>query len=369
MKKADRAFVGTRKGLFVLERKGAALSVARTCFLGAQVSFAMVDPRDGAVHVALKHGHFGAKMHRSNDGGATFEEMAAPAFPPKPEGLVDVDPMRKTERKWSVELIWSLATGAARGELWLGTIPGGLFRSTDSGASWALVRSLWDHPARAKWFGGGYDSPGIHSIAVDPTNPKRVYVGVSCGGVWLSEDGGETWSVRATGMKAEYMPPDKAGDPEIQDPHRVVMCAAAPEVMWCQHHSSAYRSVNGGASWEELTALSPSRFGFAVACSPHDKDTAWFVPAIKDEVRLPVDGKMVVARTTDGGKTFETMWRGLPQEHAYDLVYRHGLDVDDTGGSLIMGSTTGSLWTSSDGGESWDTVSHHLPPIYSVCWG
>lgn len=365
MKNADRVFVGTRKGLFVLARKDGRLSVSHVAFLGAPVTMVLPDPRDGSVYVALNHGHFGAKMHRSTDGGVTFEEIASPTFPPRPEGIIDKDPMRGTDRKWAVSQIWSIEPGA-EGELLLGTIPGGLFRSRDSGASWELVRTLWDHPSRANWFGGGYDDPGIHSIAVDPRDRRRVYLGISCGGAWLTEDGGDTWSLCAAGMRADFLPPERADQQDIQDPHRIAMCDAHPEVLWCQHHCSAYRTDNGGKSWTELTALAPSRFGFAVACCPVDPKTAWFIPAVKDELRVPVGGKLVVARTTDGGATFQTFTKGLPQEHAYDLVYRHGLDVDGAGGSLVMGSTTGSLWSSTDGGESWDTVSQHLPPIYCV---
>ncbi|MBK8251440.1 MAG: exo-alpha-sialidase [Polyangiaceae bacterium] len=369
MKNLDRCFVGTRKGLFVLERRAGRLVVKRTEFLGAQVSMVLYDPRQNTLLVAIKHGHFGAKLHRSTDQGATFEEIAAPVFPPKPEGVSDIDPIRKTERKWSVEQIWSLEVGGNAGELWLGTLPGGLFRSTDFGASWQLNRPLWDHPARSKWFGGGYDSPGIHSILVNPHNAADVYIGVSCGGLWRTLDGGETWQLATAGMVAEYMPPNLQTQGETQDPHRVAMCKAHPNVMWCQHHSSAYRTDDGGANWKELKALRPSRFGFAVAACPADPNTAWFVPAIKDEVRLPVDGKVTVARTTNGGKSFDVFSKGLPQEHAYDLVYRHGLDADSEGGALLMGSTTGSLWESFDGGESWNTVSNHLPPIYCVAWG
>jgi len=67
---------------------------------------------------------------------------------------------------------------------------------------------------------------------------------------------------------------------------------------------------------------------------------------------------------TNGGKTYDCCARGLPAQHAYDLVYRHGLDVDESGTRLIMGSTTGTLWFSEDQGDSWSEVSAHLPPIY-----
>ena len=103
-----------------------------------------------------------------------------------------------------------------------------------------------------------------------------------------------------------------------------------------------------------------------MAVHPADPDTAWFVPATKDEKRFPVGGRVVVTRTHDGGRMFETLTRGLPQEHAYDLVFRHALDVDESGTRLAFGSTTGSAWVSENGGDSWQAVSSHLPPIYAV---
>jgi hypothetical protein len=56
----------------------------------------------------------------------------------------------------------------------------------------------------------------------------------------------------------------------------------------------------------------------------------------------------------------------LPQQHAYDIVYRHGLDIDAAGETLAFGSTTGNLWVSDDQGDHWQQVSASLPPIYCV---
>jgi hypothetical protein len=167
-------------------------------------------------------------------------------------------------------------------------------------------------------------------------------------------------------MRAEYMPPERQGDPNIQDPHLVAQCRSNPDVLWVQHHNGIFRSTDGAASWSEITNVKPSTFGFPVAAHPDDPDTAWFVPATKDEKRYPVDGKVVVNRTRDGGESFDTLTRGLPQEHAYDLVFRHALDVDETGRRLTFGSSTGSLWISEDGGDSWVAVSSNLPPVYAV---
>jgi len=362
---ASDLLVATRKGLFQWTRGSAGWAIERVSFLGDAVSMVLHDPRDGFLYAGLGLGHYGIKLQRSRDGGQTWEEIKAPLFPKQLEGERDQLPDGK-DWPWRVEQIWSLEAGPAGqpGSLWCGTIPGGLFRSTDHGETWELVRSLWDDPRRKEWFGGGADLPGIHSICVAPDG--AVIVGVSCGGVWRSGDDGATWEVRADGMYAEFMPPERRFDPLIQDPHRVVQCPARPEVLWAQHHNGVFRSVDGAASWQDVPSVEPSTFGFAVAVHPLDADTAWLVPARKDDQRIPVEGRVVVSRTRDGGKTWTALRRGLPQEHAYDLTFRHALDVDDAGQALSFGSTTGSLWLSEDQGDSWQTLSSHLPPIYAV---
>ncbi|MBX3394593.1 MAG: exo-alpha-sialidase [Phycisphaerae bacterium] len=366
---SGRILVATRKGLMIYERAaGGAFQISKTAFLGDNVVFAMVDPRDGALYAALKHGHFGGKMHRSDDRGASWEEIGVPQYPEPPGGKSpDVCPARQIEIPWKLDLIWVLAPGGMDQPrlLWCGTIPGGLFRSTDRGATWQLVQSLWENPARKHWFGGGYDFPGIHSILVDPRDSRRVTVGISCGGVWQTTDGGETWECRATGMRAAYMPPELANDPNTQDPHIVVGCPAAPDYMWTQHHNGIFRSTDGAASWHEVSP-GVSGFGFACAVHPAHGDTAWFVPAMSDEKRIPVDGRLVVTRTRDGGRTFDVLSAGLPSEHAYDIVYRHALDVDATGRCLSFGTTTGSLFVSDDVGDHWRMLSAHLAPVHSV---
>jgi hypothetical protein len=370
---SERILVGTRKGIFEIVR-GRAWQIHRTWFLGDNVPMLLPDARDGAIYAALNHGHFGNKLHRLDLGAEKWTECAAPAYPPRPaDRPLATTAMGTPEAEWKLVLIWSLeSAGPDRpGELWCGTVPGGLFHSTDRGASWELARPLWDDPARTQWFGGGMDLPGIHSICVDPRDSRRISLGVSCGGVWMSDDAGKTWACRAQGMRAEFMPPQKQYDPNIQDPHRLVQCRAKPDYFWVQHHNGIFRWTDGSTSWKEISAppAAPSAFGFAVAVHPADPDTAWFVPAIKDEKRIPVDGKVVVSRTRDGGKSFDVLSNGLPQAHGYDLVFRHALEVNADGNILAFGSTTGSLWTSEDGGDHWALLPHHLPPIYCVRFG
>ncbi|MBV8659221.1 MAG: exo-alpha-sialidase [Burkholderiales bacterium] len=348
----QRILVGTRKGLLEFAPGHAGQwTLAAQHFLGTQVSSVLVDGRFWVA--ALADGHFGPKMHISDNAGESWREAACPAFP----ALDDEKP--------TVEQVWCMA--GVRERLWAGCIPAGLFRSDDGGGSWQLVRSLWDQPSRKKWFGGGYDQAGIHSILVDPRDADKVVLGISCGGVWRSDDAGESWSSRSAGLWAAYMPPESKEDPDIQDPHRLAQCLAAPDAFWCQHHNGQFRSRDNLDSWQEIWPAAPwSNFGFAVAAHPKDPLTAWFVPAASDERRIPLEGDFYVLRTRDGGASYQRLAVGLPTAPSFHLVYRHGLVVDDAGQTLAMGSTTGSLWASTDAGDSWQRISAELPPIHCV---
>jgi hypothetical protein len=361
----ETLLVSTRKGLFWIKRRHGRWGIDRADFLGDNVTLTLTDPRNGRHYAALDHGHFGVKVHRSTAAG--WEEIAAPVYPPKPEGVEENDAWGRP-LAWSTARIWALAAGGADepGVLWCGTLPGGLFRSSNDGESWEMVRSLWEHPKRKMWMGGGADLPGIHSIIVDPRTSQRVFIAVSTGGIWVTEDGGAGWMQRGEGMRAEHVPPELTHDPIAQDVHCLVQCPGDPRRMWVQHHNGIFVSSNEAASFVEITGVKPSTFGFAVVVHPRDPDTAWFVPEIKDEKRIPCEGRLCVTRTRDGGRSFEMLTKGLPQSHAYDVVYRHALALDQTGDRLAMGSTTGGLWVSEDQGGSWTEITHTLPPVYAV---
>ena len=356
---SERIYIATRKGLFELARRDGAWDVSDTRFLGDPVS-AVLPEADGELLAALDLGHFGTKLWRRAASGA-WRELAAPVFPAKPEDAGD-DP-----HPWSLGKIWVLEPGGVPGRIWAGTMPGGLFRSDDGGESWSLNEALWRMPERRRWNGvAGGEQPGIHSVLVDPRDPNDVRIGVSTAGVWASKDAGQSWQLINRGMYAEYMPPELREDPISQDVHRLARSAAKPEVVWCQHHNGVFRSEDGGHQWREVKSVQPSKFGFSVAAHPRDPSTAWFIPAIKDERRIPVDGALVVTRTRDGGKSFEVLRNGLPQRHAYDLVWRHALAVDASGERLAFGSTSGGVWISEDAGERWTMLEARLPPVSAV---
>lgn len=386
---ASSILVGTRKGTFIVEKKGGSWRPRLGGHAGTGVSFVARDPYTGRLWALLGHGHWGAKLSISDD-LATWAD--APAQIKYPEGARYIGQdmyedassefgvgWRISTRPATLAKLWVIAFGPA-GHIYVGTIPGGLFVSRDAGASFELNRPLWNHESRGgnlfegdgkgetKWFGtpaseGGEFAPGIHSIVVDPRDPRRVLVAVSSAGVIETGDGGETWHSANKGMLMDHTP-----EPEAEwghDPHYIEQCEGDPDHVWQQNHTGIYCSADAAKSWRRVSVREQGvHFGFPITADAKNGRTAWVVPGRSDQQRMAIDGGLFVARTDDGGQTWKELRRGLPQEHAYDVVYRHALANKD--GVVAFGSTTGNLYVSDDGGESWATVANNLPPIHSV---
>ena len=350
--------LGTRKGLAVYTRQTSGWQFVKMHFLGIPVSLAYVDERSGTWWACLDHGHWGIKLHRSFDQGENWEELTAPKYP---EGMEVKEGVPA-----SLNYIWAMAHGGADqpNDLWMGTIPGGLFKSTDNGQHFELNESLWNHPSRQEhWFGGGFDHPGIHSIVIDPRDSQHIYIGISCAGVFESKDGGQTWAVRNQGLRADFLP-----DPYAEvghDPHLLLASPANPDVLWQQNHCGVFRSVDGGQNWSDISEVDGmANFGFTIAVDDNDSQQAWVVPAISDETRVAKGHALCVCRTDDGGQSWQHLRTGLPQQACYDIVYRHALDVTAT--NVAFGTTCGNLFLSDDKGANWECINSFLPMIYSV---
>lgn len=347
--------VGTRKGLVVLRgpRDGELTQVCRR-FEGDAVEYALRDPRTGYVFAAVTHGHYGPRIFRTRDvetPSEEWEQTAGPAFPEDTEA--------------ALERIWILQLGEGDGQLWAGVAPAALFRSDDGGASWELVRSLWDVPSRPEWSPGG-GGLCLHSICPWPGEPERLAVGISAAGVWITEDG-RAWERGGRGIVPRYLPEEAREDATMLCVHHMERAPRTPETLYMQFHGGVYRSDDGGRNWTSIADGLPSDFGFPLVVDPRDPGRAFVLPLVADVDRVTPEGRVRVYETRDRGATWEARGDGLPQDGAYLTVLRQAFAGD--GGDplgLYFGATSGELFGSGDGGATWRTVARRLPPVLSV---
>jgi photosystem II stability/assembly factor-like uncharacterized protein len=348
--------IGTRKGAFILEgdparRESPDAWTLRGPFCdGWPVNHVALDPATGTVYAAASNPWFGPAVWRSEDLGATWTHSSA--------GLEFPDGS-------AVAGLWHITP--ADGVLHLGVEPAALFRSTDRGASWSLVRGLWDHPSRPTWVGGA-GGLILHTILVHPDDPRRLFVAISSAGVFATEDDGATWEPRNRGVRADYMPEDQRY-PEIgQCVHKVAFAAGRPDRLYQQNHCGQYRSDDAGRSWVSLEAGLPSEFGFGVLAHPRDPETAYVIPLSSPERgRSMPDARMAVWRTRDAGATWSDLRSGLPQEGAHLGVLREGMAGDELEPfGIYVGTSTGQLFASTDEGTTWRRLADLLPGILSV---
>ncbi len=349
--------VGTRKGAFFLWSDEARREwrVEGPFLKGWEVQDLTLDTRRGRPELFAAVGHFvyGATVQRSLDFGQSWTQIEkGPEFP---DGAGS-----------QLKRIWCIKPGhpSEPNTLWAGVDEAGLFVSEDGGDSWQEVSALRGHPTREGWF-PGLGGLCCHTVSIDPTNPERMWLGISAVGVFRTEDRGATWKVCNEGLP--IVSPAK----DFQDIgsciHRLVVSPDEPGVLYQQNHRGVFRSRDGADSWQRIEEGLPASFGFPIAVDPNRGRTLYVLPQESDEYRFFPQGNLAVYRSQDGGDSWHALTQGFPTGPAYTGVLRNALAVDgldDLG--LYFGTTGGLLFYSRDGGDSWDQMPCILPRIAGV---
>ena len=364
---ADRVIltIGTKKGLFVAEssKNRKKFKLKGPFGPGVAVYSTLLDTRGSPkIFASSCNAFFGMKVLRSTDLGKSFKETkSAPAFP-KDDGR-------------ALANIWSIEPGPGKKDLFAGVEPASLFRSEDGGDTWTMVEGISNHPHARKWQPGN-GGLCMHTIVRDG---NRVHLGISTGGHYLSEDGGQTFEAANKGVGAGFTPDPY---PEFgQCVHKIAGHKDAPGRFYMQNHGGwakwdgpggprpdigVLRSDDHGKTWRSIAKGLPSDFGFPIVVHPHDPDTVYVLP-LEPMTRTCPDDSPAVWRSEDGGDSWERLAKGLPKKNAFFTVLRDAMDVDELKSpALYFGTTTGQLWMGHDGGEEWECLFDALPPINCV---
>lgn len=359
--------IGTSKGAFVL-RGGSARKTWKLdepIMFGAVIDHFVQDPRrPELLMIGTRTGHMGPTAFRSTDGGKKWEETTRPPAFRK---------AKKGEDKRSVEAVFQVVPGHADepGVWYALTIPFGLFRSDDDGATWEGVKGFNDSPNLKKWAGGTPPGgPFTHSLLIDPRDAAHMYLSMSVGGFFETTDRGRTWGPLNAGSKACFLP-----NPDVeygQDPHCSIMHPADPDRLYQQSHCGIYRMDRAEGVWKRIGLRLPKKIGdigFPIVAHPRDRDTVWVFPMDGTSVwpRTSPDGLPAVYVTRNGGRTWERQCKGMPESNAWFTVLRHAMATDDRKSvGVYFGTTSGEVWGSVDEGAAWKCLASHLPRILSV---
>jgi hypothetical protein len=346
--------VGTKKGLFVLEGgPGSSFRVAHRAFPGDVVEYATRDPRTGRYLASVTSGFFGPRVLFTDDPGGEWHQAKGPSIPQGDDEAV--------VRTWKIE------PGEAEGILYAGVDPAALFTSRDGGESWELNEALWKEKESDEW-SPGFGGLALHSICPWPGDPQRLAIGISAVGVWLTEDGGESWRTGYDGLIPRYLPEDTWGKTNSLCVHNMHRAQTRPERLFMQFHGGVYRSDDAGATWNDIAEGLPSPFGFPMALDPADPDSAFVIPLTGAEDRVTPDGRVRVFETRDAGATWDARTEGLPQHDAYLTILRQAFGAGTTGDGLELyfGAESGEVFGSGDAGRTWFQAAEHLAPITSV---
>jgi photosystem II stability/assembly factor-like uncharacterized protein len=385
-----RLLVGTKKGAFILTSDGKRerWKVDGPHFAGWEIYHlkgSLADPN--RLYASQTSSWFGQIIERSDDGGKTWRQPGTPPGEPttNPDGMpmgesnkfvYDTSPETGkpltthqwydgTQHPWEFKRVWHLEPSLDDPDtVYAGVEDAALFRTTDGGQTWHELAGLRGHGTGPQWSPGA-GGMGLHTILLDPTNPKRIYIAISAAGAFRTDDGGQSWRPINRGLRSQYIP-----DPNAEVGHcvhRIALHSSRPDVVFMQKHWDVMRTDDAGESWNEVSGNLPTDFGFPIEVHAHEPDTIYVVPITSDSLHYPPEGKLRVYRSRTGGNEWQALTNGLPQENCYVNVLRDAMTIDtlDPCG-IYFGTTGGQVYASGDGGDGWVAIVRDLPAVLSV---
>src|SRR5439155_26377867 len=379
-----RVLVGTGKGAFVLTSDGKRekWDISGPHFAGWEIYHMKGSPADpDRLYASQTSGWFGQIIQRSSDGGKTWEQPGTK--PGEPTTPPDGMPKRAsnqfmydgvpgthqwydgTPRPWEFKRVWHLEPSLTDPDtVYAGVEDAALFRSTDGGQTWQGISGL--RSAKGRLWQPGAGGMCLHTILLDRSNPKRIFIAISAAGVFRTDDAGKTWRPVNRGLKSQYELPDP--DAEVGHcVHRIAMHPSRPNVLFMQKHWDVLRSDDAGELWHEVSGNLPTDFGFVIDVHAHEPDTIYVVPIKSDSEHYVADGKLRVYRSRKGGNEWEALTKGLPQQDCYVNVLRDAMAVDSLYKcGVYFGTSGGQVYMSADAGDSWTPTVRDLPAVLSV---
>jgi photosystem II stability/assembly factor-like uncharacterized protein len=361
-----RVLVGTKKGAFVLTSDGKRQSfqVSGPHFAGWEIYHVKGSPADpGRIYASQTSGWFGQVVQRSSDGGLTWDTVGNQfAYDGVPGTHQWYD---GTPHPWEFKRVWHLEPAKDDPDVvYAGVEDAALFKTKDGGTTWSEISGLRKHGSGAHWMPGA-GGMCLHTILLDPVDPKRMFIAISAAGAFRTDDGGESWKPINKGLRSEHIP-----DPVAEVGHcvhRIAQHAARPKTLFMQKHWDVMRTDDAGDTWREVSGNLPTDFGFVIDVHAHEPETIYVVPIKSDMEHFPLDGKLQVFRSRTGGNEWQALTKGLPQSDCYVNILRDAMAVDSLDPcGVYFGTTGGQVYASADAGDTWTPIVRDLPPVLSV---